>query len=151
MDSRIRTLVENCNKLGHRAMFVIVGDKGRDQVVNLHYMLSKTTVKARPSVLWCYKKDLYLSRCLPRFRTLDAFQHVACDAGAEGAFTWVPLEGFRLRALANGMRMRGMLCQFGWTRALSSWSRGEFRKQALVQVGGCLLANCLKSDARPYC
>ena len=25
-------------------------------------MLSKTVVKARPSVLWCYKKDLYLSR-----------------------------------------------------------------------------------------
>jgi N-acetyltransferase 10 len=24
-------------------------------------MLSKTVVKARPSVLWCYKKDLYLS------------------------------------------------------------------------------------------
>ena len=24
-------------------------------------MLSKATVKARPSVLWCYKKDLYLS------------------------------------------------------------------------------------------
>ena len=34
----------------------------RVQVVNLHYMLSKTVVKARPSVLWCYKKDLYLSR-----------------------------------------------------------------------------------------
>ena len=33
------------------------------QVVNLHYMLSKTTVKARPSVLWCYKKELYMSRC----------------------------------------------------------------------------------------
>jgi N-acetyltransferase 10 len=31
------------------------------QVVNLHYMLSKTVVKARPSVLWCYKKDLHLS------------------------------------------------------------------------------------------
>ena len=31
------------------------------QVVNLHYMLSKTVVKARPSVLWCYKSDLYLS------------------------------------------------------------------------------------------
>ncbi len=24
-------------------------------------MLSKTVVKARPSVLWCYKKELYLS------------------------------------------------------------------------------------------
>ena len=32
------------------------------QVVNLHYMLSKAVVKARPTVLWCYKKDLHLSR-----------------------------------------------------------------------------------------
>ncbi len=62
MDSRIRTLVENCVKLRQRGLFVIIGDKGRDQVVNLHYMLSKAVVKARPSVLWCYKKDLYLSR-----------------------------------------------------------------------------------------
>lgn len=35
-----------------------VGDHGRDQVVNLHYMLSKASVRTRPSVLWCYKKDL---------------------------------------------------------------------------------------------
>lgn len=62
VDARIRTLLENCVKLQHRAMVVIVGDKGRDQVVNLHYMLSKAAVKARPTVLWCYKKDLYLSR-----------------------------------------------------------------------------------------
>ena len=65
VDSRIRTLVENCVKQQQRSLFVIVGDKGRDQVVNLHYMLSKTVVKARPSVLWCYKTELYLSRyCL---------------------------------------------------------------------------------------
>ena len=32
VDSRIRTLVENCVKLGQRSLFVIVGDKGRDQV-----------------------------------------------------------------------------------------------------------------------
>lgn len=42
-------------------MFVIVGSKARDQVVILHHMLSKTTVKARPSVLWCYKKELGFS------------------------------------------------------------------------------------------
>lgn len=24
----------------------------------MHYMLSKASVKARPSVLWCYKKEL---------------------------------------------------------------------------------------------
>lgn len=32
MDNRIRTLVENCVKLRQRSLFVIVGDKGRDQV-----------------------------------------------------------------------------------------------------------------------
>lgn len=32
VDSRIRTLVENSVKTGQRSLFVIVGDKGRDQV-----------------------------------------------------------------------------------------------------------------------
>jgi N-acetyltransferase 10 len=32
VDSRIRTLVENCVKLRQRGLFVIIGDKGRDQV-----------------------------------------------------------------------------------------------------------------------
>jgi len=41
-------------------MFVIVGDRGRDQVVNLHYMVNKITGK-KPSVLWCYKKELGFS------------------------------------------------------------------------------------------
>ena len=58
---RIRTLVENGVKKNERTMFVLVGDRGRDQIVNLHYMLSKAVVKSRPNVLWCYKKDLYLS------------------------------------------------------------------------------------------
>lgn len=41
-------------------MYVIVGDNSRDQVVNLHYMLSKLTGK-KPNVLWCYKKELGFS------------------------------------------------------------------------------------------
>ena len=61
VDQRIRTLVENGVKLNERSMFVVVGDRGREQVVNLHYMLSKATVRSRPNVLWCYKKELYLS------------------------------------------------------------------------------------------
>jgi len=58
VDARIRTLIENGVKTKHRSMFIIVGDHGRDQVVNLHYILSKSSVRTRPSVLWCYKKDL---------------------------------------------------------------------------------------------
>uniref|UniRef100_A0A671Q6Z8 RNA cytidine acetyltransferase n=1 Tax=Sinocyclocheilus anshuiensis TaxID=1608454 RepID=A0A671Q6Z8_9TELE len=61
VDNRIRVQMENGVAQHHRSMFVIVGDRGRDQVVVLHHMLSKATVRARPSVLWCYKKELSFS------------------------------------------------------------------------------------------
>lgn len=62
VDGRIRTLIENGVSLNQRSLFLVVGDKSRDQVVILHHMLSKSVVKARPSVLWCYKKELGFSR-----------------------------------------------------------------------------------------
>ncbi|KAJ2467191.1 N-acetyltransferase 10, partial [Coemansia sp. RSA 2322] len=58
VDSRINTLIKNGVQQNHRSFFVLVGDKGKDQVVNLHWMLSQARVTGRPSVLWCYKKDL---------------------------------------------------------------------------------------------
>ncbi|KAI8086330.1 GNAT acetyltransferase 2-domain-containing protein [Halteromyces radiatus] len=58
VDSRVHTLIKNCVQTKHRSFFVIVGDKGRDQIVNLHWLLSQAQVTTRPSVLWCYKKDL---------------------------------------------------------------------------------------------
>ena len=61
VDSRVRTQIENGVKLGHRSMFVVVGDRGKEAVVNLHYILSKARVKAQPSVLWCFKKELGFS------------------------------------------------------------------------------------------
>ncbi|CAA0187436.1 putative tRNA(Met) cytidine acetyltransferase [Arabidopsis thaliana] len=61
VDERIRTLIENGVKLRHRSMFVIIGDKARDQIVNLHHILSKSVVKSNPSVLWCYKNRLDIS------------------------------------------------------------------------------------------
>lgn len=61
MDNRIRILIENGVSERQRSLFVVVGDRGKDQVVILHHMLSKATVKARPSVLWCYKKELGFS------------------------------------------------------------------------------------------
>ncbi|KAH9495006.1 N-acetyltransferase 10 [Bulinus truncatus] len=54
-------MIENGVASHHRSMFVIVGDQGKDQVVILHHMLSKAELKARPSVLWCYKKELGFS------------------------------------------------------------------------------------------
>ncbi|XP_074650514.1 RNA cytidine acetyltransferase-like [Tubulanus polymorphus] len=61
IDNRIRVLIENGVAEKHRSLYVIVGDRGRDQVVILHHMLSKAVVKSRPSVLWCYKKELGFS------------------------------------------------------------------------------------------
>ena len=61
VDPRVRQLLENAVASHTRAFFIIVGDKGREQVVNLHYIMSKATIKARPTVLWCYKKELGFS------------------------------------------------------------------------------------------
>ena len=58
LDPRIPTLIRNNVASGHRSFFVVVGDHGRDQVVNLHFLLSQSRVEARPNVLWCYKKEL---------------------------------------------------------------------------------------------
>lgn len=62
LDPRIPTLISNNVKTNHRSFIVLVGDKGRDQIVNLHFLLSQARVSARPSVLWCYKKDLGFTR-----------------------------------------------------------------------------------------
>eukprot|EP00357_Protocruzia_adherens_P000638 CAMPEP_0115041186 /NCGR_PEP_ID=MMETSP0216-20121206/45354_1 /TAXON_ID=223996 /ORGANISM="Protocruzia adherens, Strain Boccale" /LENGTH=1031 /DNA_ID=CAMNT_0002422729 /DNA_START=28 /DNA_END=3123 /DNA_ORIENTATION=- len=61
IDSRIRTLIENAIKLRQRGFFLIVGDRGRDQVVNLYHLLTKLSHKGNRSVLWCYKKELGFS------------------------------------------------------------------------------------------
>lgn len=61
IDQRIRTLIENGVQCRHRSLFVMVGDQGQNQVANLHYILSKAQVAKRPSVLWCYKKELGFS------------------------------------------------------------------------------------------
>ncbi|KAI8343110.1 GNAT acetyltransferase 2-domain-containing protein [Chlamydoabsidia padenii] len=58
VDSRVHTLIKNCVQTKHRSFFVVVGDKGKDQIVNLHWLLSQAQVTSRPSVLWCYKKEL---------------------------------------------------------------------------------------------
>lgn len=61
IDNRIRTLIENGANIGHRSLFIIVGEKSRDQVVTLYHILTKTQIKSKPSVLWCYKKELGFS------------------------------------------------------------------------------------------
>lgn len=61
VDPRIRGLIEYNIQKNHRSLLILVGDHGKDQVENIHKILSKSRVKARPSVLWCYKKELGFS------------------------------------------------------------------------------------------
>ncbi|EGD74543.1 hypothetical protein PTSG_05907 [Salpingoeca rosetta] len=58
IDRRVRTLIENGVHTRQRTCMVLVGSNAKDQVVNLHFMLEKASLRAKPSVLWCYKKDL---------------------------------------------------------------------------------------------
>lgn len=61
LDPRILRCIKRAVAQRHRGFFIIIGDRGRDQVVNLHTLLSKSRVGPRPSVLWCYKKELGFS------------------------------------------------------------------------------------------
>lgn len=61
LDPRLPTLITNCVQTNHRSLLILVGDAAREQVVNLHFLLSQARVSSRPSVLWCYKKDLGFS------------------------------------------------------------------------------------------
>ena len=61
VDGRVQGLIEDGIRKGHRSLFVLIGDHGKDQVENLHRILAKSRIKARPSVLWCYKKELGFS------------------------------------------------------------------------------------------
>eukprot|EP00922_Rhytidocystis_sp_ex-Travisia-forbesii_P066854 GHVS01099302.1.p1 GENE.GHVS01099302.1~~GHVS01099302.1.p1 ORF type:complete len:1062 (-),score=157.68 GHVS01099302.1:171-3356(-) len=88
VDSRIKAMVEENVGRRHRSMFVMVGDRSRDQIVNLHYLLTRvastsatpilssykqtapskdptastptttSVATSKPSVLWCYQKEL---------------------------------------------------------------------------------------------
>lgn len=61
LDDRVRALIERGVVKRERSVLVLVGDHGKDQVPNLHQILSKTSLQARPNVLWCYKKELGFS------------------------------------------------------------------------------------------
>lgn len=61
VDSRLSLLLSNSQVLHHRSLLLLIGDNGKDQVVNLHYLLSKSSLKTKPKVLWCYKKELGFS------------------------------------------------------------------------------------------
>lgn len=68
LDPRIRALMANARKARHRGLFVIIGDRARDQVVNLFNLWlsiknddDSENSAVKPNVLWCYEKQLGFS------------------------------------------------------------------------------------------
>lgn len=58
IDSRIPALIRNGIQEKKRSFIVVVGDRAKDVIVHLHYIMSSVDVKQNKSVLWAYKKDL---------------------------------------------------------------------------------------------
>nr|CCC90537.1 conserved hypothetical protein [Trypanosoma congolense IL3000] len=57
LDDRIRHIIDNAVHKQHRALILLVGDRGKDQIVNLHQMVSHANHNAKVNVLWCMKKE----------------------------------------------------------------------------------------------
>ncbi|OAP63200.1 hypothetical protein AYL99_02427 [Fonsecaea erecta] len=58
IDSRIPALIRNGIQEKKRSFIVVVGDRAKDVIVHLHYIMSSVDIKQNRSVLWAYKKDL---------------------------------------------------------------------------------------------
>lgn len=58
IDSRIPALIRNGVQEKKRSFIVVVGDRAKDVIVHLHYIMSSVDIKQNKSVLWAYKKDL---------------------------------------------------------------------------------------------
>lgn len=58
IDSRIPALIRNGVQEKQRSFFIIVGDKARNQIPNLHYLMMSADLKMNKLVMWAYKKKL---------------------------------------------------------------------------------------------
>lgn len=58
VDSRIPALIRNGIQEKRRSFIVVVGDRSKDVIVHLHYIMSSMDMKQNKSVLWAYKNKL---------------------------------------------------------------------------------------------
>ncbi|KAG5481581.1 hypothetical protein LSCM1_05605 [Leishmania martiniquensis] len=57
VDDRIKALIDDVAHHKHRGLILLVGDRAKDQVVNLHLMISRANHNAKVSVLWCMREE----------------------------------------------------------------------------------------------
>lgn len=58
VDLRIPALIRNGLQERKRSCFVLVGDRPKDVIVNLHFVLSNFDPKEDKTVLWAHKSKL---------------------------------------------------------------------------------------------
>lgn len=58
IDARIPALMRNNMQEKKRSLFVVVGDRQKDVIVNLYHILLNMDIKLNKSVLWAYKNKL---------------------------------------------------------------------------------------------
>ncbi|KAI2620693.1 DUF699-domain-containing protein, partial [Hypomontagnella submonticulosa] len=58
VDSRIPTLIRNGLAEHKRSFFIVVGDRSKDVIVQLHFIMSSMDLRQNKSVLWAYKNKL---------------------------------------------------------------------------------------------
>ena len=58
IDSRIPALIRNGIQEKKRSVFVVVGDRQKDVIVNLYHVLLNVDIKLNKNVLWAYKNKL---------------------------------------------------------------------------------------------
>ena len=67
ISEKIRAMITRGLLRNHRGLFFLIGDRAKDQVINLFHLWQsiRQTVKgdnlAQPKILWCYKDDLGFS------------------------------------------------------------------------------------------
>ncbi|TPP65668.1 N-acetyltransferase 10 protein [Fasciola gigantica] len=61
LDNRIQLMLQVGIKDRVRTVFVMIGNKGQDQVPIMHQIMNTLCNKGKLSILWCYKKELSFS------------------------------------------------------------------------------------------
>ncbi len=69
IDDRVKVLLEDCNRKKHRSIFLLLGDRSKDQITSVHAMLSHANHTSRVNVVWCMKNEpLFISTAKSKLR-----------------------------------------------------------------------------------
>ena len=61
--TQVRQIMEEAREAQHRGVFVLIGDRAKDQVVNLVSLWKniRDENQTKPKLLWCFEKELGFS------------------------------------------------------------------------------------------